>query len=59
MKTAFNAYLAGHITREEMYRFQYLHKKLMGDDPFVEVDDTDPEWKELNMLTGKILNNEN
>lgn len=53
MYKAFVAYQQGKITREEMFRYQSLHKKLMGDDSFVEIDDT-PEWKEFNQLTIKI-----
>ena len=57
MKRAFIAFTQGKITREEMYRYQELHKKLMGNNMFVEVDDSNPEWKEFNELTGKILHN--
>ena len=35
------------------YEIALAHKKLMGDDSFVEIDDT-PEWKEFNKLTIKI-----
>lgn len=56
MRQAFIAYQQGKITRDEMYRYQELHKKLMGNDMFVEVDSANPEWTEFNKLTGKILN---
>ena len=56
MNKAFVAYQQGKITRDEMYRYQELHKKLMGNDMFVEVDSYNPEWTEFNKLTGKILN---
>ena len=55
MKKAFIAFTQGKITRKEMYRYQELHEKLMGSNMFVVVDDSNPEWEELNDLTGKIL----
>jgi len=55
MKVAFMAYQTGKITREEMHRYQELHKKLIGNDSFVEVEDT-PEWMELGKISRKIHN---
>lgn len=52
---AFIAWQKGNISKAEMYRYQELNKKLMGNDAFVEIDNTNPEWKEFNQLTAKIL----
>jgi len=53
MKNAFNAFLKKDITKKEMYRYQELHKKLIGNDMFVEVGESD-EWKEFQSLSIKI-----
>jgi len=41
------------ITQKEGIRYLVLHKKLMGNNPFVEVENT-PEWNEFQKLTNKI-----
>ena len=51
---AFRAYMEDRITREEYTRYVELHTKLMGTHSFVEVDDSNPEWNELSILTTKI-----
>ena len=53
MKKAFNSYLQGKITRKEMYRYQELHKKLIGNDSFVEVGDSE-EWNEFMKISSKL-----
>jgi hypothetical protein len=50
---AFKALMNNKINRIELQRFIELHKKLMGNNLFVEVGDS-PEWKEFNILTNKI-----
>jgi hypothetical protein len=55
MINTFNALAKGKISRKELYRYLELHKKLIGDDKFVEIGDS-VEWKEFNELTKKINN---
>jgi hypothetical protein len=52
MNKVWIAYVHGKITRDEMYRYQNLHRKLMLSS-FVEMEDTE-DWKEFRMLNEKI-----
>ena len=41
------------ITQSEGLRYLKLHKKLIGNNPFVEIENT-AEWDEFQKLTSKI-----
>tara|TARA_Y100000004_G_C8945812_1_gene426241 strand:- start:729 stop:992 length:264 start_codon:yes stop_codon:yes gene_type:complete len=47
------AYDEGKISRAEMLRYQELYKKLIGEDLFVEIGDSQ-EWKEFQKLQQKL-----
>ena len=49
----FKAYVDGKISRAEMLRYQELHKKLIGEDLFVEIGESQ-EWKEFEKLSQKL-----
>ena len=53
MRKVFEAYMKGKITRNEMYRYQELHKKLIGTDSFVEIGNS-KDWNEFINLSNKI-----
>lgn len=55
MKKLFAAYVAGKITRGEMYRYQELNTKLFGGCSFAVIDDNDPEWIEFNRIGAKAI----
>jgi len=52
---AFKAYCNRRITKKQFLRYGELHRSLMGNNSFVEIEDT-PDWREFQELTTLIYN---
>jgi len=53
--TSVGGFIMGGGKMTDLKRWAELKKKLFGDDMFVEVDTSNPDWIEYNELTKKVI----